>query len=362
LLVTIGATLTSGARLAVANGFSAETFWDEVRRYGASVVFYTGTMCRELVDAPPAAVERNHPVRLFAGSGMPRALWRRLIERFGPVSVLEFYASTEGNAILANVSGEKIGSVGRPIPGSAEVAIAEYDASRRELRHEASGFCVRVPAGETGLLLARIDRERGALIGRPLRSVFEKGDAWYPTGVLARCDTDGDHWIVDHVDDLIRHRSGPLPTPPIEEAIWEMSTVSAAAAYGLKLEGMRYEMPAVAVVLRPRTELDRRQLADRVTRELDERSRPIVVRIVDDIPMTAGYRFRKQALRAAGIGDSDFGERTLWYDRAKHAYFPLDAAGLKRLRKSLAPTPGRRKTQAARRNKPRSRSARTARK
>jgi putative long chain acyl-CoA synthase len=125
---------------------------------------------------------------------------------------------------------------------------------------------------------------------------------------------------------------------------------------------MRYEMPAVAVVLRPRTELDRRQLADRVTRELDERSRPIVVRIVDDIPMTAGYRFRKQALRAAGIGDSDFGERTLWYDRAKHAYFPLDAAGLKRLRKSLAPTPGRRKTQAARRNKPRSRSARTARK
>jgi putative long chain acyl-CoA synthase len=257
---------------------------------------------------------------------MPRPLWRRLVERFGPVSVLEFYASTEGNAILANVSGEKVGSVGRPIPGSAEVAIAEYDTNRRELRHEASGFCIAVPVGETGLLLARIDRERGALIGRPLRSVFEKGDAWYPTGVLARCDEDGDHWIVDHVDDLIRHRSGPLPTATIEEVVWEMSAVSAAAAYGLQLAGIRFEVPAVAVVLRPHAELDRHQLADRVTRDLHEPSRPLVVRIVDDIPMTAGYRFRKQALRAAGIEEPDFGNRTLWYDRAKHGYFPLDAA------------------------------------
>ena len=74
-------------------------------------------------------------------------LWKRLVERFGPVGVLELYASTEGNAILANLSGEKVGSVGRPIPGSAEVVVAAFDAARRELRNDASGFCV--PAGRT---------------------------------------------------------------------------------------------------------------------------------------------------------------------------------------------------------------------
>jgi putative long chain acyl-CoA synthase len=350
LLVTIGATLTSGARLAVANGFSAQTFWDEVRRYGASVVFYTGTMCRELVDAPPTVVERNHPLRLFAGSGMPQTLWRRLVERFGPVSVLEFYASTEGTAILANVSGEKVGSVGRPIPGSAEVAIAEYDTTRHELRHQASGFCIPVPAGEVGLLLARIDRERGALLGRPLRSVFEKGDAWYRTGVLARCDDDGDYWIVDHVDDLIRHRSGSLPTAPIEEAVWEMRAVSAAAAYGLALPGSRFEVPVVAVVLRRGADLDRSRLAERVESSLPAASRPIIARIVDDIPMTAGYRFRKQALRAAAIDAKDFGHRTLWYDASKHTYRELDAVAYARLKSSPAATRrgGRRKTRVKR--------------
>jgi len=337
LLVSISAALTAGTRLALANGFSAKTFWEEVRRYGASVIFYTGTMCRELVDAPPDPAERNHPVRLFAGSGMPAPLWRRVLDRFGPVSVLEFYASTEGSAILANVSGEKVGSVGRPIPGSAEVAIAAYDTERRELRHDASGFCVPVPAGETGLLLARIDRERGALPGRPLRSVFDKGDAWYPTNSLCRFDDDGDHWLVDHVDDLIRHRRGPLPSTPIEDAIWEIDAISAAAAYGVDIEGRGFEVPVVSVVLRAGAQFDGDELLDRVSRRLEPSSWPVVVRIVDEIPMTDGYRFRKRPLRAAGIGERDFEGGALWYDPGKRAYRELDADAYAELRRVTVP-------------------------
>ncbi len=337
LLVSIGGALTGGARLAVANGFTAPAFWEDVRRYGTTAVFYAGTICRELVDAPTDPAERNHPIRVFAGSGMPRPVWRRLLDRFGPVGVVEFYASTEGTAILANLSGEKVGSVGRPLPGSAEVAIAAYDATRRTLLQEGSGFCRRVGPGETGLLLARVDRERGALEGRPLRSVFEKGDAWYATTDLFRCDDDGDYWLVDHVGDVIRHRSGPLPSIPIEEAVWELDGVSAAAAYGLRLEGVKHEVPAVAVVLRRGATLDLDALHACVESTLERPSRPLVVRVVDEIPMTAGYRFLKQPLRAAGIGARDLAGHAWWHDAAKGAYVPLTADGLERLRSSLAP-------------------------
>ena len=55
------------------------------------------------------------------GSGMPRGLWRRISERFAPAGVLEFYASTEGDAVLVNVTGRKAGCKGQPLPGSAEV-------------------------------------------------------------------------------------------------------------------------------------------------------------------------------------------------------------------------------------------------
>ena len=78
------------ARSSVARGsrsrveFAPTTFWDEVRRYGVSVVFYAGEMCRALVDAPPVLGEKNNPVRLFAGRGMRRDVWRQLVDRFGP--------------------------------------------------------------------------------------------------------------------------------------------------------------------------------------------------------------------------------------------------------------------------------------
>ena len=48
-----------GARLALASRFEPQTFWDEVRRYGVSVVYYAGEMCRRLVDAPPVLGEKT---------------------------------------------------------------------------------------------------------------------------------------------------------------------------------------------------------------------------------------------------------------------------------------------------------------
>ena len=84
-LVSAGSALVGGARLALASTFEPATFWDEIRRYGVSVVFYAGEMCRRLVDAPPVLGEKNNPVRLFAGSGLRRDVWRRLIARFASV-------------------------------------------------------------------------------------------------------------------------------------------------------------------------------------------------------------------------------------------------------------------------------------
>jgi putative long chain acyl-CoA synthase len=356
LLVSMGAPVVVGARMAIADEFSAATFWKEVRQYGATVVFYAGTVCRELVDAPYDPAERNHPVRLFAGSGMPRPLWRRVVERFGPLTVCEFYATTEGNAILANVSGAKIGSVGRPIPGSARVALAAYDARMKTLLREASGYCRRVPSGQTGLLLAEVDRERGVMIGKPLRSVFERGDAWYATNFLLRRDEDGDYWRVDNLNDVIQHADGPLPTIPIKDAAWEVEGVSAAAAYGVQLPNVAFEIPVVAVSLQAGATLDLEALHESVERELEPSSRPLVVRVVKELPMTAGYRLRHQPLRDAGVDPREIKDPMFWYDRTRGTYQPMDMAAYDRLCTSLAAgrAPRRRaKVKAARRRRPR---------
>jgi len=326
ILVCVGGALVGGARLAVALRFDAATFWEEVRRYGASVVFYTGTMCHELLQAPAAAAERHHPLRLFAGSGMPRALWARVRERFAPVAVLEFYATTEGNAILANLSGEKIGCVGRPFAGSADVEIAAYDLAGHELVREPSGFGRRCADDETGLLLVRVERDRGALAsGRPLRGVFAGGDAWIATQDLFRRDEDGDYWLVDHLDDVIRTREGPLPSIPIEEVVAGAEWVDLAIAYGVPVSRGRFELAAVAVVLRRGMPPDLAGLFERVNGELDPQSQPVVLRIVDDIPVTAGHRPMKEPLRKQGIDPEEMAGRIFYLDSRERSYRPLDA-------------------------------------
>ena len=62
---------------------SAAEFWQQVRRYGATVAFYAGEIPRKLLTAAPATDDRDHPLRLLAGSGMRADLWRDLQERFG---------------------------------------------------------------------------------------------------------------------------------------------------------------------------------------------------------------------------------------------------------------------------------------
>ena len=44
MLVTVGGGLVGGSRLALASHFNPDAFWDDVRRYGATVVFYAGEM------------------------------------------------------------------------------------------------------------------------------------------------------------------------------------------------------------------------------------------------------------------------------------------------------------------------------
>lgn len=301
MLVCVGGALVSGARLAMGRGFDLETFWGDVRRYGVNVVFYSGTLLRTLVNAPRDATERDHPIRLFAGSGMPQGLWHRVVERFRPAPAIEFFASTEGNAVLVNLTGEKIGSVGRPLPGGADLSIAAWDLDRGALVERGNGFAERCKRGGVGLLLAEISPERGEVEGRPLRGVFEPGDAWLDTGDLVRRDRDGDYWLVDHVSDVIQTRTGGVATIPIEDLIaTEVEYVDLIAVYGVQMPGDHFESIVAAITLRPGHKFEPRTLRKAVDALLPKEQRPTLIRVLDELPTTSGHRIRKRPLREEG--------------------------------------------------------------
>jgi putative long chain acyl-CoA synthase len=333
LLTSIGGAVAGGARLALTSAHDPATFWDEARRYGVTVASYTWTMLRELVDAPPHPGERHHAVRLFVGSGMPPGLWRRVSERFAPARVLEFYASTEGGAILVNLTGAKAGALGRPLPGSAELRLAVYDAAADRVVDGSDGYAASPAVGEPGLLLARTDPADGTLRGDVLRSVFRRDDAWLSTRDLFRQDTDGDFWLVDHVTSLIRTAAGPVPSVPIRDALEDLPAVDLAVAYALPAGAGGAELAAAAVTVRPGRTLRAQDLTAALA-VLAPTARPGLVQVVDDIPVTTWYRPLTTALRARGVPAAGGGDTpTAWaLDPRTGTYRALTTAARRRLR------------------------------
>jgi putative long chain acyl-CoA synthase len=289
-----GSALAGGARLALASRFESATFWDEVRRYGVSVIYYAGEMCRQLVDADPVLGEKNNPVRLFAGSGMRPDVWRQLVDRFGPVGVLELYASTEASAVIANAAGKKIGAIGRPLPGSPEIVVAAYDFATKDLVHDSSGRLVRARLDEPGMLVAKLARA-GADIAhidpkRLLRDAFEQGDTWFITNDLAKVDTVGDYWFIDKPNHMVLTRLGPVASTRIEDGLYECPDIALCVVTGrADPEDASVQVPIAAVQLHHDGELDLGLLAKAV-QALPEYARPRELRVVDAIPMTDGYR------------------------------------------------------------------------
>jgi len=329
MLVTVGGALVGGSRLALSTGFNPEAFWEDVRRYGATVVFYAGEMLRELLRAEPSAADNENPIRLFAGSGLRRDVWQRIVDRFGPVGILEFYAATEGNAVLANASGEKVGALGRPLPGSADVALVRYDFDTEEFLRDEHGLMVRCGADEPGVLLARLDADHplasftgGDEAGRRLRQgVFEANDTWFITWDVLRRDADGDFWFVDRTSRMLRTPAGVVATRTIEDALYGFPALRHTVVYGVERDGADR---SVAVVVTHDNQGLNLQAWNEFAAGLDPSERPRWLKRVERIPMTDGFRPDKTALESDPL---DAGAELFVYDEQTLQYQPSPGAG-----------------------------------
>jgi len=302
LLVSVGGALAGGARLAMATKTDPETFWTEVRRYGVTVVAYTWTSLRELIETEPTAAERGSPIRLFMGSGMPGWLWQRAVDRFPTAAVLEFFTAGDEGVALANTDGGKVGAKGRPLPGSAQVRIVGYDPDTGTVATDSDGLARECEPGEPGLLIARsvpdADRPADPPTGVELRSLFSPEDRWRSTDHLFRVDADGDLWLVGHLADLVHTAEGTVSPLPAEEALGALDAVASVAAYRL-CDPDGTEHLGAAVALRPGRELSAEQVGDALA-NLPHLARPEIVRLVEQIPVTTWWRPRRSELATSG--------------------------------------------------------------
>ncbi len=317
LLVSLGGAVVGGTRIALSRGLHPDRFVAELHQYGVTVVSYTWAMLRDVIDDPGFALHGSHPMRLFIGSGMPTSLWQRIVDVFAPAHVVEFFATTDGHAVLANVSGVKIGSKGRPLPGAGHVELGAYDAEH-DLILETDRGLVRVPeTNEVGVLLAE---PRGPIdpTASVKRGVFAPADTWISTEYLFRRDTDGDFWLVGRRGSTVQTARGIVFCEPVTDALGLIPAVDLAVTYGVPRDG--HQVAVTAVTLRPGATITAADLSEAVA-AMPFGLGPDIVHVVAEMTLSATYRPTASALRAAGVPKAG---RHAWY-------FDADANQFRRL-------------------------------
>ena len=307
LLVNLGGAVVGGTRVALSRGLEPDRFVQEIRQYGVTVVSYTWAMLREVVDDPAFALHGNHPVRLFIGSGMPTGLWERVVDAFAPAHVVEFFATTDGQAVLANVSGAKIGSKGRPLPGAGHVELGAYDAEHDLILENDRGFVQVADVNQVGVLLAQ---SNGPIdpTASVKRGVFAPGDTWISTEYLFRRDVDGDYWLMGRRGSEVRTARGLVYAEPVTDALGLITGVDLAVTYDVPVGGR--QLAVSALMLLPGATITAADLTEAVANMPVGRG-PDIVHVVPELPLSpTTYRPTVSALRAAGIPKSG---RHVWY-------------------------------------------------
>lgn len=314
VLVSLGGAVVGGARIALSRGLCPDRFVHEVRQYGVTVVSYTWAMLRELVDDPAFVLHGNHPVRLFIGSGMPTGLWERVVEAFAPAHVVEFFATTDGQAVLANVSGAKIGSKGRPLPGAGHVELGAYDAEQDLILENDRGFVQVADVNQIGVLLAA---SRGPIdpTASVKRGVFAPADTWISTEYLFRRDDDGDYWLAGRRGSVVCTGRGLVYAEPVTDALGLITGVDLAATYSVPVGD--HELAVSAVTLLPGATITAADLTEAVA-SMPVGLGPDIVHVVPELTLSATYRPTVGALRTAGIPKAG---RQVWhFDSASNQF------------------------------------------
>lgn len=309
-LVGFSLALHAGATFASCRRVQADAVVADLHRSQATVLVYSGELCRQLLRLPAAANEREHGLRLAVGAGLRGDIWQPFAERFAIPRIVELYGLTEGNVHLLNLAGRP-GSVGRPLPlRHGDVRLARCDIETGRLERDERGFAIACADGEVGELLGRITArallpfegylDAKATEARIARNVFRHGDAYFRTGDLLRRDADGYFAFVDRTGDSFRWHGENVSSEEVAEVLRGVAGVAEAHVFGVEVPGCDGRAGMAVLVLAPGAEFAAAGCY-RAVQALVPYAQPAFLRVVGAVERTGTLKPRKFELQRQGF-------------------------------------------------------------
>jgi crotonobetaine/carnitine-CoA ligase len=133
---------------------------------------------------------------------------------------------------------------------------------------------------------------------------------WHHTGDIGRQSHDGTLWVVDRKKDAIRRRGENVSSAELEAAIARHPDIAQVAVHAVPGEAGDDEIKA-CLVLRAGASIGAQELFGFFRRAVPYFAVPRYVELMDELPVNAVGRVRKQLLRDRGIGDATWDFREL---------------------------------------------------
>lgn len=323
-----------GSTVAIRSKFSTSNFWKDCRKYNVSTILYIGETMRYLCNTPKSPSDRNHSVKLAIGNGIRADVWREFLNRFGGITVREFYGATEGNFSFINFSG-KIGAVGRESfvqKFLTSYAFIKYDVDRAEPVRDSAGFCVKTANGEPGLLVTKITALTpfSGYVGdlkqtesKRLHNVLKKGDMYFNTGDMFLTDKDGFVYFHDRVGDTFRWKGENVATTEVADILTMTECIQEANVYGVIVPGHEGRAGMASVIVREGHTFDSGAVFRHVEKLLPAYARPLFIRVQERLDVTGTFKHQKGKLTQEGFDLNKISDALYFRHTKENDYVPL---------------------------------------
>ena len=285
----VTASLWSGTRAVLRDGFSASGFLDDVRETGATWFGYMGAVIHLLWKQPERDDDADNDLRVAFGAAAPPDIVEGFQKRFG-VELLEVYGSSELGPATAPRPGQvKRGTMGRQCE-HVQVEVHEPDGTP----------CA---PGEQGEIVVRPAVPFGIFQGywrQPEVTLDAFRNLWFHTGDGGYLDDEDYLIFTDRIKDSLRRRGENISSFEVERAVQAHPDVLEAAAYAVPSELTEDEV-MVAVVPSDGATIDPATVLRFCAETMPGFTVPRYLRVVESLPKTPSQRIQKFKLRQEGI-------------------------------------------------------------
>ncbi|MDY6972414.1 MAG: AMP-binding protein [Thermodesulfobacteriota bacterium] len=290
--------LLKSTSFAMAERFSASRFWDDIRRYNATVFCLLGAMSSFVLKQPPSRNDKENPARMFWGGPLSVEQVKEFEERFGVKVYTGYFGMTEANWITSlNVKEmDEFKAEGR---WANVLGMGREDRNRYEVK-VVDDYDNEVPAGQSGELVCRPARPFSMMseyISMPEKTKDAFRNLWFHTGDIVKKDEEGFFYFVDRKKDYIRRRGENISSFEVEATVNTHPKIAESAAIGIEAAEAEEEVLTV-IRLKEGESLSPQELYKWCEARMAKFMIPKYMKIVDEIPKTPTERVEKYKLRA----------------------------------------------------------------